>query len=102
MLCIPKKSGKLCTAIDAHKWNDNTIKDVTLFLDQDPICLDIARAKIWLKIDFSDVYEKIWTVPEDIHKSAFTMIYGTYVSHTMQIGDCNAPAMSHIETIYPH
>jgi hypothetical protein len=35
MLCIPKKSGLLCTAIDARKWNDNTIKDVTLFLDQD-------------------------------------------------------------------
>jgi len=74
MLCILKKSGKLCTVIDTHKWNDDTIKDVTPFLDQDQIHLDIARAKIQLKIDFSNVYKQICTVPEVIHKSAFTMI----------------------------
>ena len=91
MLCIQKKSGLLCTAIDACKQNDNTGKDVTPFLDQDQIRLDVARAKIWSKIDFSDMYEQIRTVPKDVHKSAFAMIYGTYVSHTMQIGDCNAP-----------
>jgi len=90
MLCIPKKSRLLRTAIDARKRNDNTVKDVTPFPDQDQICLDVARAKIRLKIDFS-VYEQIHTVPEDVHKSAFATIYGTYVSHTMQIGDCNAP-----------
>jgi hypothetical protein len=92
MLCIPKKSGLLCTTIDARKWNDNTVKDVTLFPDQDQIHLDIARVKIRLKIDFSDAYEQIRTVPKDVHKSVFAMIYGTYMSHTMQIGDCNAPA----------
>jgi hypothetical protein len=93
MLCILKKSGLLRTAIDAHKRNDNTVKDVTPFPDQDQIRLDVARAKIRSKIDFSDAYEQICTVPEDVHKSAFATIYGTYVSHTMHIGDCNAPAM---------
>jgi len=92
MLCIPKKSGLLRTVIDVRKRNDNTVKDVMPFPDQDQIRLDVARAKIQLKIDFSDAYKQICTVPEDIHKSAFTTIYGTYVSHTMQIGDCNAPA----------
>ena len=92
MLCILKKSGLLRTAIDACKQNDNTVKDVMPFLDQDQIRLDVVRVKIWLKIDFSDVYKQICTVPEDVHKSAFTTIYGTYVSHMMQIGDCNAPA----------
>jgi hypothetical protein len=91
MLCIPKKSSLLRTAIDVRKQNDNTIKDVTLFPDQDQICLDIARVKIQSKIDFSDMYEQIRTVPEDVHKSVFTTIYGTYVSHTMQIGDCTVP-----------
>jgi len=90
MLCIPKKSGLLRTTIDVRKQNDNTVKDVMPFPDQDQICLDVARAKIRSKIDFSDMYKQIRTVPEDIHKSAFAMIYGTYVSHTMQIGDCNA------------
>ena len=37
MLCIPKKSGKLQTVIDCRKRNDNTVKDVTPFLDQDQI-----------------------------------------------------------------
>jgi hypothetical protein len=92
MLCIPKKSGLLRTAIDAHKQNDNTVKDVTPFPDQDQIRLDVVRVKIRSKIDFSNTYEQIRTVPEDVHKSAFATIYGTYVSHTMQIGDCNAPA----------
>jgi hypothetical protein len=92
MLCILKKSGLLHTAIDACKRNDNTIKDVTPFPDQDQIRLDVARVKIRSKIDLSDTYEQIRTVPEDVHKSAFATIYGTYMSHTMQIGDCNAPA----------
>jgi len=92
MLCIPKKSGLLRTAIDARKQNDNTVKDVTPFPDQDQIRLDVARVKIWSKIDFSDAYEQIRTVPKDVYKSAFATIYGTYVSHTMQIRDCNAPA----------
>ena len=85
-------SGLLRTAIDARKRNDNTVKDVTPFPDQDQIRLDVARVKIWSKIDFSDAYEQIRTVPKDVYKSAFATIYGTYVSHTMQIRDCNAPA----------
>jgi hypothetical protein len=41
MLCIPKKSGKLRTVIDCHKRNDNMVKDVTPFLDQDQIRMDV-------------------------------------------------------------
>src|SRR6202453_3979771 len=37
LLCVPKKSGKLRTVVDARKRNDNTFKDVTLFPDQDQI-----------------------------------------------------------------
>jgi hypothetical protein len=93
MLCIPKKDGKtLQTAIDCRKRNDNTIKDVTPFPDQDLIRLDVARAKIRSKIDFSDAYEQVRVEPADVHKTAFATIFNTMVSHTMQIGDCNAPA----------
>jgi hypothetical protein len=93
MLCIPKpKTGKLRTAIDCRKRNDNSVKDVTPFPDQDQIRLDIARAVIRSKIDFSDAYEQVRTDPADVHKSVFATIFGTFISHTMQIGDCNAPA----------
>jgi hypothetical protein len=92
MLCIPKKTGLLRTAIDCRKRNDNTLKDVTPFPDQDQIRMDCARAKYRSKIDMSDAYEQIRVVAEDVWKTAFTTVYGTFVSHTMQIGDCNAPA----------
>jgi len=42
LLCILKKSGKLRTVMDCQQRNDNTIKDVTPFLDQDQIRMDIA------------------------------------------------------------
>jgi hypothetical protein len=45
LLCVPKKSGKLRTVVDARKRNDNTFKDVTPFPDQDQIRMDVARAK---------------------------------------------------------
>ena len=43
MLCIPKKNGKLRTLFDLCEQNDNTVKDVTPFLDQDNIRHDVAR-----------------------------------------------------------
>ena len=30
--------------------------------------------------------------PKDVWKTVFATIYSTFVSHTMQKGDCNAPA----------
>lgn len=65
MLCIPKKTGLLRTAIDCRKRNENTHKDVTPFPDQDQIRLDCARAKYRSKIDMSDAYEQIRIVAED-------------------------------------
>ena len=59
LLCVPKKSGKLRTVVDARKRNDNTFKDVTPFPDQDQIRMDVARAKYRTKIDMSDAYEQI-------------------------------------------
>jgi hypothetical protein len=92
LLCIYKKSGKLHTVVDARKRNDNTIKDVTPFPDQDQICQEVARAKYQTKLDMSDAYEQIPVAPEDVWKTAFATIYGTFVSNVMQMGDCNAPS----------
>ena len=52
------------------------VKDVTPLPDQDIICLDIARVKICSKIDLLDAYKQIHIIPEDVHKTVFTMIYG--------------------------
>ena len=36
LLCIPKKLGKLRMVMDCQQRNNNTVKDVTPFLDQHP------------------------------------------------------------------
>src|SRR6202040_3552155 len=40
----------------------------------------------------SNTYKQICVEPSDVWKMAFATIYSTFVSHTMQQGDCNAPA----------
>ena len=71
MLCIPKKNGKLRTVFDLQEQNDNTVKDVTLFPDQDIIGNDMARATYCSKLDMSEAYEQIRIILEHIHKTAF-------------------------------
>jgi hypothetical protein len=101
MLCIPKKNTTFQTVINAQECNGNTEKDVTPLPDQDLIRLDVARAKIHSKIDFSYAYEQIRIQPDNVHKTLFMMVYSTFVSNVMQQGDCNVPlmfqrAMNHI------
>ena len=92
MLCIPKKNGKLCTVFNLQEQNNNTVKDVTPFPDQDIIRNDMARVAYQLKLDMSEAYKQIRIVPEHIHKIAFTTVLGTFRSQVMQMGDCNAPS----------
>jgi Reverse transcriptase (RNA-dependent DNA polymerase) len=53
----------------------------------------VAHTKFRSKVDLLDVYEQVHIHVEDVNKTAFTTISRTYVSHIMQQGDCNAPAM---------
>ena len=92
MLCILKKNGKLHTVFDLHMQNKNMEKDVSPFLDQDTIWHDVVHAMYRSKLDMSEVYEQIHIHDEDIPKTAFAIIFGTFVSQVMQQGDCNAPS----------
>jgi hypothetical protein len=92
LLCIPKKTGKLRTVVDCRQRNDNTVKDVTPFPDQDQIRMDVARATFRSKIDLSNAYEQVRIEPDDVPKTAFATVFGTFESNVMQQGDCNAPA----------
>ena len=93
MLCTLKKNGKLRTVFNLQEQNDNTVKDMTPFPDQDIICDDMARAAYCSKLDMSEVYEQICIVLEHIHKMVFTTVLGTFRSQVMQMGDCNATSM---------
>jgi hypothetical protein len=60
--------------------------------DQDAICEDVAWAKYRSKIDLADAYEQVRVEPNDVQKTVFSTIMGTYISNVVQQGDCNAPA----------
>ena len=92
MLCIPKKNGKLHTVFDLCKQNDNMVKDVTPFPDQDNIRHDVAQCTYRSNLDMSEVYEQIRIRTEDIPKTAFATVLGTFISQVMQQGDCNTPS----------
>ena len=72
--------------------NENTEKDVSPFPDQDTIWHDIAYAAYRSKLDMSEAYEQIRVCPEDVPKTAFATIFGTFISLVMQQGNCNAPS----------
>ena len=59
MLCIPKKNGKLRTIVDCRQRNDNTVKDINPFPNQDQIRMDVMKAKYCSKFDLSNAYEQV-------------------------------------------
>ena len=81
LLCIPKKDGTLHTALDAHKWNENTVKDVTPLPDQGVICKDIVQTKVRSKIDLTDTYGQVRICPLDVPQTMFMTTTGTYSSN---------------------
>jgi hypothetical protein len=92
MLCMSKKTpGVLQTVFDLRQQNENTVKDVTPFLDQDTIWHGMARAKYRSKLYLTEAYEQKCVEPKDVPKTAFTAIVGTFVSNVLQIGDTNGP-----------
>src|SRR6266481_9674257 len=93
MVCVPKKSAWIRTIFNLQIQNDNMEKDVSPFPDQDMICNDVACAPYRSKLDMLEAYKQICIVPEDVHKTTFATIFGTFVSQVMPQGDCNAPSM---------
>ena len=87
-----KKSGKLHMVFDLHMQNDNMEKDILPYPDQDMIQHDVTRAPYRSKLDMSEAYEQICIKSEDVPKTAFSTIFGTFVSQVMQQGDCNTPS----------
>ena len=90
MLCILQNNCKLQTVFDLCQQNDNMEKDVSP--DQDTIRHNVAHAQYRSKLDMSKAYEQICVRPEDVPKTAFTTIFGMFMSLVMQQGDCNAPS----------
>ena len=92
LLCIPKKDGRLRTVVDCRECNLNTIKDLMPFPDQDMIRNDVAQAPFRSKLDMSNAYEQVCIELSDVKNTTFSTVIGTFLSHVVQQGDCNAPA----------
>src|SRR5271170_7336986 len=93
LLAIPKTGSelKLRTVIDARERNANTVLDATPLPNQDLIREDVARHQYCSIIDISDAYEQLRVIPDDVRKTLFASPLGTFVSNTLQQGDCNGP-----------
>ena len=92
MLCIPKKNGTLRTIFDLRQQNDNILKDVTPFPEQDAIRHNVVHAQFRSKLDMTEAYEQTRIKPEDVCKITFSIIFGTFQSQVIQLGDCNSPS----------
>jgi hypothetical protein len=88
MLCIPKKKDTLCTVFDLQEQNENMVKDMTPFLDQ-----DITHTPYQRKLNMSEAYEQIRMDLAHISKTALATILGIFRSQVMQMGNCNMPSM---------
>ena len=76
---VYQKKGKLKTIVDCRQRNDNTIKDITSFPDQDQIRMDIVRAKYRSKFHLSNAYEQVQVESDNVWKMAFTTIFRSKV-----------------------
>ena len=89
---VKKKDETLRLCVDYRPLNEVTIKNkyplprIDLLFDQ------LARAKVFSKIDLRSDYHQIKIKPEDIPKMAFTTRYGLYEYLVMSFGLTNAPA----------
>ena len=80
MLCIPKKNGTLRTVFNLWQKNKNTWKDVTPFPDQDVIHHNIVQVKFRSKLDMTEAYEQMHIRTEDVCKTTFSTMFGTFQS----------------------
>jgi hypothetical protein len=94
MLCIPKKNGKLHMVFDLREQNDNMVKDVMPFPDQDNIRHDVAHCAYGTKLNMSEAYEQIHVRPADIPKTAFATVLGRSLARSCSRGTAMPPRCS--------
>jgi hypothetical protein len=88
---VKKKDKTLRMFVDYRPLNEVTIKNkyplprIDLLFDQ------LARAKVFSKIDLRSGYHQIKICPKDISKTAFTIRYGLYEYIVMSFCLTNAP-----------
>jgi hypothetical protein len=89
---VKKKDKTLRLCVDYCPLNEVTIKNKYPLSRIDLLFDQLARAKVFSKIDLRSGYHQIKIRPEDIPKTAFTTRYGLYEYLVMSFGLTNALA----------
>jgi hypothetical protein len=91
-LFVKKKDGSLKMCVDYRQLNAVTIKNKYPLLRIDVLFDQLARAKVFSKIDLRSGYHQIKIRPCDIPKTTFSTRYGLYEFLVMSFGLTNASA----------
>jgi hypothetical protein len=89
---VKKKDGTLHMCVDYRPLNAVTIKNKYPLPRIDALFDQLAREKVFLKIDLRLGYHQIKIRPQDKPKTTFSTRYGPYEYLVMSFGLTNAPA----------
>ena len=93
ILFVPKPDGSLRLCVDYRNLNKLTILNKYPLLLMDELRDQVARAKVFTKLDLKDGYHLIHIKQGDEPKTAFRTWYGQYEYKVMPFGLVNAPAI---------
>ena len=91
-LFVKKKDKSLRMCVDYRPLNAVTIKNKYPLPRIDILFDQLAKAKVFSKIDLRSGYHQIKIRPEDVPKTAFSTRYGLYEYLVMSFDLTNAPA----------